>query len=162
MKENNICANVINWRGGWQGFSEAFRQDNSQWETGLSEWQPFSWRVNLLSPTVHNLDFVLGLFTSWLYCVSQKKGLSVWVVRKNVFSESGGLKAGHWEERLCETIPGFNTKRQSYKFIYLLFPDPCFQSTLHRAPWERYNAFPCHNIEKNWNGGERPPDALLS
>lgn len=71
-------------------------------------------------------------------------------------SESGRTRVSVKQSRY------FNVKRQSYKFIYLLSPDPAFHSIPCWDGWVRHNALACHNIEKNWNQEERPPDALLS
>lgn len=86
--------------------------------------------------------------------------------RQNMFSERVSVSVeGQWEG--AEWVPVkqsryFNVKRQSYKFIYLLSPDPAFHSIPCWDGWVRHNALACHNIEKNWNQEERPPDALLS
>lgn len=86
--------------------------------------------------------------------------------RQNMFSKTVSVSVEEQREGAewvsVKQSRYFNVKRQSYKFIYLLSPDPSFHSIPCWDGWVRHNALACHNIEKNWNQGERPPDALLS
>lgn len=72
---------------------------------------------------------------------------------QNMFSErvlvsvEGQREGAEWV--LLEQSRLFNVKRQSYKFIYLLSPDPAFQRVSCWVGRFRHNALACHNIEKN-------------